>query len=78
MFLQKDGHSDFKQKETMYLDFKKFKIVLFLCVSFRLRGGWLGEPKSEHCSDLESGTEIWTLPYVFGSGWNKLFLVGRE
>ncbi len=29
---------------------------------FGFRGGWVGQPKSEHCSDLEIRTKYWTIP----------------
>ncbi len=40
----------------------------FFLLLFRLMGGWVGQQQSEHCSDLENGTEKWTLPKVeFGA-----------
>ena len=34
----------------------------FLSLLFRLRGGWVCQQQSEHCSDLENRTEKWTIP----------------
>ena len=47
--------------EVMIIKFKSLRIFGFVCSDFG--GGWLGQQKSEHCSDFEIRWKKWTLPY---------------
>ncbi len=49
--------SDFMQKKNGSKVYR-----YFLSSFFRLRGGWVVQQQSKHCSDLENGTEKWTPP----------------
>ncbi len=75
--IQKGCCSDLVQGKMVHRDFKEkpLKLPFILSVLFRLRDGWVGLTKSEHCSDLENGTLPRDIILRLATIINKVFVL---
>ncbi len=53
-----------KKKRFAFILIIVQKCSYFFLLLFSLRGGWVGQQQSEHCSDLENGMEKWMLSKI--------------
>ena len=64
----------------MIIKFKIQRIICFVCSDFG--GGWVGQQKSDHCSDFEIRWKKWTLPnggsFVANTSGMMTIVTGRK